>query len=186
MTQRATGKLGLYSLLALLLTAATCPPTPSPVTITYEQVGACNRYQQTTGGAGNSVSAGANGAFVLFRIKTLDNSKSAAAFNFDPDRLFITGSSPQEHVDTSLALTHDLAPISAVAVTVPAGKNQGNDGIAVVRVSTSAVDGASEANNSNYFLAYDTPPGGPSVGLEKKNLNQSTFRQTNDCREIHF
>ena len=75
MTQRSVRKLPLYSLMALLLTAATCPPSPPPVTITYEQVGACNGYMQTTGpgGAGPqiTVSAGTNGAFVAFRIISL-------------------------------------------------------------------------------------------------------------------
>src|SRR5438045_1527685 len=121
MTQRTIRKLWFYSLTALLLTAATCPPSRAPVTITYEQIGACNGYTRGTGPPAN---AGAGGAFVVFRIRTLDNSKSATAFNFDPDRLFNNGSSAREHVSTNLTLARDIFPSATVAVTVPPGTIQ--------------------------------------------------------------
>ena len=61
-----------------------CPPQGNPVisdsvTITYDQVGACNGYKQTTGPGGSgpqqTVSAGPNQAFLVFRIVSIDNSK---------------------------------------------------------------------------------------------------------------
>jgi len=187
MVYRGVRKFMLYSLMALLSTAATCTPTQSPVTITYEQVGACNGYQQTSGPGGpqNTISAGPKAAFVAFRVVTLDNSKSATDFTFDPEKMFVIGTSPMEHVSTSLSLARDLGVFAAIPVTVPAGKNQGNNGIAVITVSTSAANGASEANNTNYLLSYVTPAG-QSVFLEKRNVNQTTFPQTDDCRGIHF
>jgi hypothetical protein len=189
MAHRGVRKLALYSLMALLSTAATCPPTQSPVTVKYDQVGACNGYQQTSGpgGAGpaNTISAGPNAAFVVFRVVTLDNSKSAMPFNFDPERMFLTGSSPREHVSTSLSLARDIGVFAATAVTVPARMNQGNNGIAVMRVSTAAANGASEANNTNYLLTYDSAAG-ESVFLDKRNATQGVFPQTDDCRGIRF
>src|SRR5215213_546178 len=92
-----------------LLLAATCPPTapaPSPVTITFEQIGACNGYQQTTGPGGSgphtTISAGPKAAFVAFRILRIDNSQNGSDFNFDPERIFIN-ERPTEHVSTSLS-----------------------------------------------------------------------------------
>ena len=89
-------------------------------------------------------------------------------------------------MSTSLSLAKDLSPFSTIAVTVPPGANQGNNGIVVVRASTAASDGASEANNTNYFLAYEPGAGDPGVLFNKKNFGQTTFPQTNDCRAIHF
>jgi len=183
-------KLVLYLPLALLLTAATCPPSPPAVTVHYRQIGACNGYRQNTGpgGAGpiQTVSAGPKAAFVAFKVLSIDNSKGSTPFNFDPNRMFVTGTSPEEHISTSLSLARDLAPLSAVPVTVPAGANQGNNGIAVVRVATASADGASEANKTNYFLSYAGAPGDPGVLLAKENSSQTTYPNTPDCTMIIF
>lgn len=173
-------KLVLISLSGLLLTAATCPPAEPVVTVHYRQVGACNGYQRGTG----PVNAGVNGAFVAFKVISIDNSKRSTAFNFDPTRMFVNGTS--DHISTSLSLAQDLAPLSAVPVTVPAMTHQGNNGIGVVRVSTAAADGASEANNTNYILAYERGPGDPGVLLQKQNAGQTTFANTPNCTSITF
>jgi hypothetical protein len=183
-------RIALYPLMAILLVAATCPPSQPVVTVTYRQIAACNGYNRNTGpgGAGpiQTVSAGGQAAFVAFKVLAIDNSKRSTSFNFDPNRMFVNGSSPAAHINTSLSLAQDLAPLSVVPVTVPAGNNQGNNGVGVVVVSTAATDGASEANNTNYFLSYEGAPGDPGVVLVKQNSSQISYPGNPNCTMITF
>ena len=176
--------------LAAALLLAGCPPSEDVVTITFDQVGACNGYQQTAGPGGSgphvTVSAGAHAAFVVFRVVTIDNSKSSKDFNFDPSRIFITGSSPQAFMSSSLSLTQDLGVFAAVPTTVPKGKSVGNNGLMVTVVATGAANGASEANNSSYFLAFASRSGDPGVILAKRDPNRTSWPVTENCRAIRF
>ena len=174
----------------LLMCGCNTPGTPQDtVTITYEQVGSCNGYQQTTGPGGSGpqtmVSPGPNAAFATFRVVTIDNSKSSQDFNFEPTRLFIN-QTPKAFMSSSLSLTRDLGVFAAVPVTVAKGKSQGNNGITVTVVPTVAANGASEANNTSYFLLYDTPTPSLGVVLVKKNPSQTSWAQTDNCLAIQF
>jgi hypothetical protein len=182
----------LTGVVASVLALAGCSGCPGPLvkdsaTITYDQVGACNGYQQTSGpgGAGPAVtvSAGAGAAYVVFRVVEIDNSKSGKDFNFVPDRLFVLGTSPQAHVKSSLTFSQDLGVFTAVPVTVPKGKKMGINGLAVTVVSGPE---APEANNTAYMLSYEAQAADPGVFFVKRNLNQATWPQTNNCRAIQF
>ena len=173
----------------LLLLGAMCPDPAA--TIKFRQVGACNGYMTDTGLPGSTqhmTNAGGGGAWVVFEVLSIDNSPVSTDFHFDPQRLYISGTSPAEHVDMGLPLAKDLAIIQqrSVPLTVPARTFQGNNGFAVVRVSTATINGAIEANKSNYMLAYDRGPSDPPVVLDKTNLSQTSWPQTENCREIHF
>jgi|GEM_PF-1495017 len=159
------------------------------VTITYEQVGSCNGYPQTTGPGGSgphhAVSSGPKAAFATFRIVTIDNSKSTKDFDFEPDRLFIN-TIPRASVDQTLSLAQDLGVFATIPVTVPKGHVQGNNGIVIAVVPTTTTNGASEANNTSYALQYDPAATTQTVQLVKKNPSQTTWPQTDDCRAIRF
>ncbi len=180
----------LGSLVPLLLTAASCPPPPPAAIITFDQVGACNGYQETTGPGGSgphmTVSAGPGAAFVAFRVVSIDNSKTGQPFQFDPDRIFVSGSSPEAHLDSSLTLAQAFGLLAAAPITVPAGSNQGNSGIAVATVSTGAGNPAAEANTTSYFLSYAGAAGDPPVSLAKRNSTRTAWPVTDDCRAIGF
>jgi hypothetical protein len=88
-------------------------------------------------------------------------------------------------MDPNLSLSRDLGWLAATATTIPAAKSMGNNGTTVAVVPTSAVDGASEANNTSYLLLYDTPAGDPGVTLVKKNVSQTSWPQTPNCLDIH-
>jgi hypothetical protein len=188
-----TGSLRLAALLlssVLLSGSAGCPPGPlvkDSATLVYDQVGACNGYQQTSGpgGAGpiNTVSAGVGAAFVVFRVVEIDNSKSSEDFNFVPDRLFVNGTSPRAFMSSSLSFARDLGVLTAVPATIPKGKKVGINGLVVAVVPVAQ---APEANNTSYMLSYETQAADPGVFLAKRNLSQTTWPQTNDCRSIHF
>lgn len=149
-------------------------------TIKYHQVGACNGYKPTSA---SIVSVGPNAAYVIFNIESVDNTKPVIDFNFDPARLYIS-KSPAQFVDTNLQLAKDLGVFSTVPITVPKGQFVGINGYSVVVAVTGAVDGAVEANMTNYFLNYDTQPSGPGVILVKSNSSQTSFPLTRDCLAV--
>lgn len=158
-------------LIVMLLTlAATCPPaSQDAVVINYEQVGACNGYRETEGpgGAGphNDVVAGGKAAFVVFRIRTITNPNDTP-FAYDPARIHLQGTSPQEFVDSNLTLATFARVRRSAPASVPKGK-PGHDGYAVIRASTAAVDGAAEAFRTNYLLQYERAAGDPPVVMTK-------------------
>jgi hypothetical protein len=106
-------RISLFSLvLGFGVVLSNCNGTPSQniVTINYEQVGACNGFNNGSG----VTSAGPKAAYVIFRISSIANKESAAQdFNFDPNRLFVSGTSPQVFASTHL----NLAQINPFAVT---------------------------------------------------------------------
>lgn len=176
---------GLSAVAVLSLLAATCPPTPTAV-VHYKQVGACDGYDSVTGPAGpnSSATAGVAAAYVAFQITSIDNSTSGVDFNFDPERLFVSGTN--DHVSTSITPALDFGSSKAVARTVPKGANHSNIGMAIVTVSTANVPVPSdEANKTVYTLEYETPPGSSiGVALTKDNLNQTTWPSTSDCLSL--
>lgn len=185
----------LLSAASLLLTG--CPPKPGggpliedAATIVFDQVGACNGYQQTSGPPGsgpvNVVSAGANQAYVVFRVVEIDNTKSSKDFNFDPARLYVSGSNPRAYVKPTLSFAQDLGVFTAVPMLIPKGKKVGINGLAVAVVPTGAVNGASEANSISYMLLYDPAPGDPGIFPGKRNHSQTSWPQTDDCRAIQY
>lgn len=188
---RSLGILLLLLPIGSLMTG--CPPEGGPaisdtVTITYEQVGACNGYRRTTnvGGSGpqQTVSAGGSQAFLIFKIVSIDNSKSGRDFNFDPNRLYVVGTSPQAFMDSNLSLARDIGPLAATGRTIPKGQIVGLNGNTVTVISTSAVNGASEANKTSYMLGYGTTAGDPGVLFSKRNPTQTQWPNTEDCTLI--
>ena len=134
--------LTVSALAALLLSAATCPPTPA-VTIHYEQVGACTGYARDLGG----VTAGGRDAYVAFQITAIDNA-TGVDFPFDPERLYVPGSSRQ-FISTTLAPAVDFGPSRAIMRTIPRGKREEHIGMTVPTVTTASPAPDVEANRTN-------------------------------------
>ena len=132
------------------LSGVPAPGTPL-VTIRYHQVGACNGFVDGFGG----VSAGPNAAFVVFAIESVDNTGTASNLAFDPGLLFVH-QAVDEFIDSGLTLaTVLIGPASEVQPsTVQAGKvlkfSPNKFGPLVVETSDS--NGATEANQTAYFL----------------------------------
>jgi len=153
----------------------------SPSIINYRQVGACNGYV-----AGNRVvSAGPNAAFVVFKIENIDASKADANFDFDPARMYASLST-QRFIEPGLQLTGDLGLPAATSKNVPKGANVAVNGYGVIVVPTATVDGATEANQTNYMLNYQSLAGGSGALPTKLNASQTAWPVTPDCRAIHF
>lgn len=171
----------LAMILFIIIAAASC--NHDTVTIHYEQIGACNGFNN----GGGATSAGPNAAYAIFRITTIENTDASAKdFNFDPDRIYINGTSPRAFTSTHLNLSQ-INPFYATAKLVLKGTTApANVGAVIAIVSTSAADGASEAKNISYFLSYDTPSGGQAVNFIKANPNQSSWPSTPDCTSIIY
>jgi hypothetical protein len=123
---------------------------------------------------------------VVFRISSISNKDSAAQdFNFDPNRLFVNGTSPQAFASTRLNLAQ-LNPFAVTSRFVGKGTTETLNGAAIAVVPTAANDGASEANNSSYTLSYDNPSGGQGVVLVKKDPSRTSWPSTPDCTSINY
>jgi hypothetical protein len=169
-------------LLFSLIAVAGCGPSSPAVTITYHQVGACNGYQ----GPNGLVSVGTNQAYVIFGIERIDNTQRTSSFAFDPTRLFFNGTI-RDFFDPSLAIYHDiLGPFAAVSTTVSAGQNYGFNPSAygALVAQTANPNGAVEANNTAYFLNYNTQSSDPPITLVKSDSNRTTWPNTEDCHTI--
>ncbi|MHB8595861.1 MAG: hypothetical protein ACYDER_03520 [Ktedonobacteraceae bacterium] len=177
------------SLLTILLIAVAsglfltgCNADPSGiVTITYKQVGACNGYVN----GNEAYNAGPNAAYVIFAVQQIDNSSGTQDFAFDPNKLLISGRSSNQHIDTNLSLVQLLAPRALVPTTIPKGNVVPIDGFGVAVVTTSAVNGASEANKTSYDLTMPAS-GGFGFLFIKSNNSQSSWPDTENCRSITY
>ena len=170
------------ALLNELATGATTATSSSPVTITYHQTGACNGFSTSSG----ITSAGPNAAFVVFGIEKLDNSGGNAAFAFDPTKLFVQ-QAVQDFVDPGLGIYPNiLGPFAAVAMTVAQGQTIpfSVSGQAALVVQTVNPNGATEANQTSYFLEYNAAATDPTVLLVKSDASQTSWPDTEDCATI--
>jgi len=171
----------LFALMGLLLSA--CHPAPS--TITYEQIGACD--------AGNPYSTGTEPptgvAFVFFRILDIDNSKTSAAYSFNPQALWINtgdgGTSFDWIATAQQASLLGLAPLQK-SISVAANSNVAVNKYAVFVVQTTDPDAAKEANNTSYFLLYHNQPNEVGKLLVRTNAQQTSWPYTPKCSDIKF
>ena len=163
--------------MGLLLTA--CSPTPS--TITYEQIGACDA---------NNPDSPDGVAFVFFRILDIDNSKTTAAYSFNPQAVWInTGGSGGSSFDwVATAQQGSLLGFTPLqkSFNIAAGAKVPVNKYAVVVIATTDPDAAKEANNTSYFLLYHNPPNEVGKLLVRTNAQQTSWLYTPKCSDIKF
>jgi hypothetical protein len=152
------------------------------VTINYEQIGACNGFNDGQ----TATTAGANAAYVVFRVSSVDNKDTNARdFDFDPNQLFVNSQAPRAYTRTTLRLAQ-LNPFYATARHVAAQTSESINGAVIAVVSTTAADGASEANNHAYTLLYEGVANGQGMIMQKKDPGRSAWPQISDCQEITY
>lgn len=171
----------------------------STVAIHYSQVGVCNGYASGSG----ITSKRSNKAFVVFKIESLDGTKSGDSFNFEPARFFVDlqpnretwGSSlgaGKYFVSTDRRFTDPLG-VSAIADSkAPASTTTSVGGLVFLAVPTTDANGSAEASKISYRLAYDavTKDTGripdPHIELVKTNDSQSTWPAMDDCKDLEI
>ena len=150
----------------------------SPITIYYDQYGACVDF--TTGnGAATSYPYG---AYVEFDVSEINN-PSTQTFNFDPNKLYVQQNT-QHFADSTLIFYRVFfGPFGAV----PGTFGPATDALfqipeeLVVVVSTSAADGAVEANSTAYSLYYAGQPTDPPVTMVKTNASWTNWTVNENC-----
>jgi hypothetical protein len=167
--------------LALLLLCGFDACSNGTATISFKQVGACNGWND-----GSSLySAGPNAAYVVFKVHSIDNTQGKVNFAFDPAKTAV-GVSSRPHMDSGLSLAHHMGVLQLVATSIPKGTLVGLDGFSVAVVPTANPNGAVEANQTSYFLTYDTGASDPGVIFSKENPSQTSWPLTLDCTTISY
>ncbi len=171
----------------------------STVTIPYSQVGVCNGYEAGSG----ITSKRPNKAFVVFKIESIDGSKSGDSFNFEPARFFVDLEPGKETWGSSLGAgkyfaatdrryTDPLGVPPFEDAKVPARTTTSVDRLVFIAVPTKDANGSAEASKVSYHLAYDavTKDTGripdPHIALVKTNDSQSTWPAADDCKTLEI
>ena len=162
-----------------LALAAGCGPT---ATLSYKQLGACDDFSP------GLLQAGANKAYVFFRMDSLDNSGNGTPATLNPFDLSVPSlvtSTGEGKIDQTLTneWAQALQGPPAGSITVPPNTVQPLIGWGVMLVSTSTSDGAVEANTTSYFLV-----GGAGSGIlaSKEDPTRTSWPYTRDCGSINF
>jgi hypothetical protein len=170
-------QLAYLSLLAVLLHGCGAPDA----TIHWHKVGACNGGVSQTGDPSQSYNAGPNQAYVIFAIESVDNRGVSQAWTLDATKFHVGSAS----FDPSLMIySAKLGPFALDTFPVPANAQTvffGNAYGALV-VSTTATDGASEANTANYSLLYTPATGDPGVIMVQGPVASADY--TPNCADV--
>jgi hypothetical protein len=166
-------------LLALYLCSCGNPDA----TITWHKVGACNGGVSQSGDPTESYNAGPNQAYVVFAIESINNNGVNQAWTLGAAK-FHVGSA---FFDPGLMIySAKLGPFALGTFPIPAN-NQitffGNAYGALV-VSTTAMDGASEADTANYSLLYSPNPGDP--GMIMTQGPDASTAYTPNCADVQL
>lgn len=156
--------IALVSLVALVLSACSSPLA----VINYKQLGACTR---ATTGSGTIVVPPSH-AVVIFRVTSIDNSKTTQNWAFDSTTL---------QIDPPSAMQQNLGGTGPVPI--PAGMLVTLNSLVGIMVETSNPDG-SDASTVNYFLLYPLVPPAPGTLGAKENSSQTSYPFAVDCNTI--
>ena len=171
--------------------------------ILYRQIGICKGFEAASG----PVTSKAGEGYAVFKIETLDNTKSNKAFAFDPKRLYVDPSNPDQKgwevrsfyrrfafVDSRIpqSLGISLAPES----TVPAGGKLDVNSFVVIPLGVNNPSGGPEANKLAFELVLDSLDTGKTerdethmaegVVYNKTNAADTNWTLTENCKELSF
>ena len=166
-----------------LLALALCGCTPQPdAIIKWHKVGACNGGLGQGGDPSTSYNAGPNAAYVIFAIESVDNSQVNKPWTLDATQFhvgtakFDPGLMVYHWVLGQVALTTFPVPASGVAFQTNA--------YGAMVVTTTAQDGASEADTASYSLQFTPSAGAPGVVMEQNPAASTAY--TPDCASVQL
>ena len=171
-----------------------------PTNISYRQVGVCKGYE----GASGPVTLRADDGYAVFKIETLDNTKSNKAFAFDPKLLYVDQSTPQQHAkqlwewDRRFASTDPRLPKSlgislAPETPVPAGGKLDVNSFVVIPLGVKNPSGGPEADKLAFQLKYDSGTSENTASGQIRVSEGMVFNKTNaadnstvveNCKEL--
>jgi hypothetical protein len=171
--------INLLPLLALGLCG--CNPQPDAI-IKWHKVGACNGGLGQGGDPSTSYNAGPNAAYVIFAIESVDNTQTNVAWTLNATQFhvgsaaFDPGLMIYRWVLGPFALTTFPIPKSAIGFSTNA--------YGAMVVTTTATDGASEADSANYSLQFTPSAGAPGVVMEQNPAASTAY--TPDCASVQL
>jgi hypothetical protein len=175
--------------------------TTNPTTISYHQVGICKSYDTPTGVETSKADEG----FAVFKIETIDNTKNNTSFDFEPERLDVNQSTPEQKATHTNVLygralrfvipdprfAKNMGFTSVARVTVPAGEKQDINGIVVVPLALNNPTGGPEANQYSFEFEYDTTTHerqsvSEGIAFVKTNSPDTKYSVVENCKEVNF
>jgi hypothetical protein len=152
-------------------------------TISWHKVGACNGGVSQSGDPTESYFAGTQHAYVIFAIESVDNSGVNQAWTLNPTQFHVGSASFDPGLMIYSAKLGPFAlgtfPISANIKTSFFGNAYG-----ALVVSTTADDGASEADTASYPLLYTPASGDPGI-IMMQGPDASTA-YTPNCADVQL
>ena len=163
------------------------PPPPQTVTVTYEQVGACNGFIDIND-PNDLVSAGPGFAFVFFGITSIDN-EGTTPFTVQLANMFVPPDTFASDLGSQLAESVYAPFAEPTSETLTAGGSVQFQVDAIVGMAT--VPSTSSTTVGSFLLNYSVNPGDPSatnpqVVFVKSNSATTSFAITPDCNDIIF
>lgn len=178
-----------------------CGKSSSPTTISYRQVGICKSYVTQA----STQTAKADEGFAIFKIESIDNSKNGSSFYFDPERLYVNQSSPEQmkgnvyswirrffspdpRIGTALGVKY------ITATTVPNGAKIDDVGYALIPLATNNPTGGPDSNKYNFKVVYDTGTGdrgniesvSEGILITKTNPPDTNYAVVEDCKDLQL
>ena len=172
-----------------------------PTNISYRQVGICKGFEAASG----PVTSRADEGFAVFKIETVDNTKSNKAFAFDPKLLYVDQSTPEQHAkqlwewDRRYASVDSRIPQSlgislAAETTVPAGGKLDVNSFVVIPLGVNNPSHGPEANKLAFQLLHDsgtsenTASGqiriSEGIVFSKTNAADTNWTVVENCKEL--
>ncbi len=172
-----------------------------PTNISYRQVGICKSFAAPSG----LLTSRADEGYAVFKIGTVDNTKSNKAFVFDPKLLYVDQSTPQQHAkqlwewDRRFASADSRIPQSlgislAPEAAVPAGGKLDVNSFVVIPLGINNPSGGPEENKFAFQLLYDSGTSentgsgqiriSEGIVFNKTNAAETKWTVTENCKEL--
>jgi hypothetical protein len=172
-----------------------------PTNISYRQVGICKGYQAASG----PVVSRAGEGYAVFKIATVDNTKSNKAFVFDPKLLYVDQSTPEQHAqqvwewDRRYTSADPRFPQSlgislAPETTIPAGGKLDVNSFVVIPLGINNPSGGPEENKFAFQLLHDSGTAettehgqiriSEGIVFDKTNADETKWTVMENCKEL--
>ncbi len=172
-----------------------------PTNISYRQIGICKGFQAASG----PVVSRADEGYAVFKIATVDNTKSKKAFAFDPKLLYVDQSTPEQHAkqlwewDRRYASTDPRFPQAlgislAPESTVPAGGKLDVNAFLVIPLAINNPSGGPEENKHAFMLLHDSGTSettehgqiriSEGIVFDKTNADETKWTVVDNCKEL--
>jgi hypothetical protein len=172
-----------------------------PTNISYRQIGICKGFTAASG----PVTSKADEGYAIFKIETVDNTKSNKAFAFDPKLLYVDQSTPEQHAkqlwewdrryaSTDSRFQQSLGISLAPDSTIPAGGKLDVNGFLVIPLGINNPSHGPEENKFAFQLLHDsgnsenTASGqirvSEGIVFNKTNAADAKWTVAENCKEL--